>query len=206
MKSIHSKKNQIPQHIEYQPIIDRDPNDCTTIYTTLLQCIKEESPRIPVITFDLPIWMKAVDITRSKGLKIIPRLGGFHLSKSFLDTFRSIFADSGLRNIIQLIYPGNISADSILNGNSYDKAIRAHFLIDAAIVQHIMPPDQFSDDELMQMKNLITDIAIDMKVSKYNPAQIAELFQERIERQFKKLKAAGRILHSGYYIMIWLIQ
>ena len=69
-----------------------------------------------------------------------------------------------------------------------------------------MPPVQFSDDELMQMKNLITDIAIDMKVSKYNPAQIAELFQERIERQFKKLKSAGRILHSGYYIMIWLIQ
>ena len=55
-----------------------------------------------------------------------------------------------------------------------------------------MPPVQFSDDELMQMKNLITDIAIDMKVSEDNPAQIAELFQERIERQFEKLKTAGR--------------
>ena len=91
--------------------------------------------------FDLPVWLKSVYITLSRNLPIIPRLGGFHLLKSFLGTFRAIFADSGLRDMVQLIYPGEIAADSILNGSSYDKAIRVHFLIVAAIIQYIITPN-----------------------------------------------------------------
>ena len=40
MKSIHATKNKQPHDIEYQPIIDGDPNDHSTIYTTLLRCIE----------------------------------------------------------------------------------------------------------------------------------------------------------------------
>ena len=58
--------------------------------------------------------------------------------KSYLATFGVIFANSGLHDIIKLIHEGELAADSILNGNSYDKAIRAHFLIDAAILQHVI--------------------------------------------------------------------
>ena len=102
--------------------------------STLIRCIEDQKLNVPVITFDLPIWLKSVDIILSENLAIIPHLGGFHLLKSFLGTFGNIFADSGLREMIQLIYPGELTADSILNGNSYDKAIRAHFLIDAALM------------------------------------------------------------------------
>ena len=42
--------------------------------------------------------------------------------------------DSGLHDIVQLMYSGGVPTLSILNGNSYDKANRAHFLIQAAIV------------------------------------------------------------------------
>ena len=49
-------------------------------------------------SLDLPILLKAVDIIQSKGLTIVPRLGGFHLLKSFLGTFGSIFADSGIHD------------------------------------------------------------------------------------------------------------
>ena len=43
--------------------------------------------------------------------------------KSYFATFDVIFADSGLHDIIKLISEDELAADSILNGNSYDKAI-----------------------------------------------------------------------------------
>ena len=79
-------------------------------------------------------------------MPIIPRLCGFHLLKSYLATFGVIFADSGLHDIIKLIYESELAADSILNGNSYDKAIPMHFLIDAAIIQHVIPASIFTDN------------------------------------------------------------
>ena len=85
MKSIHNIGGEEANHIEYQPIIDGDPNDHSTIYTALLRCIDKEKPNISVITFDLPLWLKSVDIILSRNLPIIPRLGGFHLLKSFLE-------------------------------------------------------------------------------------------------------------------------
>ena len=66
MKQIHRLESKEASHIDYKPIIDCDPTDPSTIYTALMQCIHEEKPRIPVITFDLPIWMKSVDIILSK--------------------------------------------------------------------------------------------------------------------------------------------
>ena len=77
--------------------------------------------------------------------------------KSFLETFGVIFADSGLRELVQLIYPGELVADSILNGNSYDKAIRAHLLIDAAIIQHVLPPNAFTDEELSAIEAAVNN-------------------------------------------------
>ena len=88
-------------------------------------------------------------------MPIIPRLCGFHFLKSYLATFRIIFADSGLHDIIKLIYEGELAAESILNGKSYNKVIRAHFLIDAAILQHVIPASTFTYNELSLMKAII---------------------------------------------------
>ena len=69
MKQIHRLESKEASHIDYKPIIDCDPTDPSTIYTALMQCIHEEKSRIPVITFDLPIWMKSVDIFLVKNLQ-----------------------------------------------------------------------------------------------------------------------------------------
>ena len=100
MKSIPNSEGKEANHIEYQPIIDGDPNDHNTVSTALLRCTEKEKPNISVITFDLRLWLKSVDIILSRNLPIIPRLGGFHLLKSFLGTFGAIFADSGLSDIV----------------------------------------------------------------------------------------------------------
>ena len=61
------------------------------------------------------------------------RLDGFHQLKSYLWSLGKIMDDSGLLELIQLIYPGRTTANHILNGGCFDKAIHAHLLIDATI-------------------------------------------------------------------------
>ena len=78
--------------IVYQSIINSDPNNYSTINTALLQCIQLEKPDYAVITFDLLIWLKAVDLILRQRMPIISRLGGFHLLKSYLATFGVILA------------------------------------------------------------------------------------------------------------------
>ena len=123
MKNVHNSNKISPGSIVYQPIIDSNPNDYRTIITALLRCIQLEKTNYVVITFDLPIWLKAFDLILNQRMPIIPRLGGSHLLKSYFATFGVIFADSGLHDIIKLISEGKLAAGSILNGNSYDKAI-----------------------------------------------------------------------------------
>ena len=89
-----------PSSTVYQPIIDRNPNDYSTINTALLRCIQLEKPNYAVITLDFPIWLKSVDLILSQRMPIITRLGGN------LATFGVIFADSGFHDIIKLIYAG----------------------------------------------------------------------------------------------------
>ena len=120
-----------------QPIIHSKPNDYSTINTALLQRIQLEKPNYAVIKFGLPIWLKTVDLILSQRMPIIRRFGGFHLLKFYLATFGVIFADRLIR-LIKLIYEDERAADIIRNGNGYDKGIQAHFLIDTAILQHVI--------------------------------------------------------------------
>ena len=60
--------------------------------------------------------------------------------------------------MIQLIYPGNTTANHIMDGGCFDKAIRAHLLIDAAIYQHIMIL-AFTEEERGDMKTFLEKAA-----------------------------------------------
>ena len=206
MKSVHKSEGKEVNDIEYMPIIDGDPNNHSTIHTLLQKALQMDAH--PIVTFDLPIWIKSVDIIKSKKLSVIPRLGGFHLLKSFLGTFDSIFADSGLHELVQLIYPGSTVADSILNGGSYDKAIRSHFLIDAAIIQHVIPSDMFSDEELSQIKETITNLVENKTESQYQDIPVVKSFQEKIDEVFSKFSAGGRTtaLWALYHDMVSTIK
>ena len=75
--------------VEILPFINLNPNNLSTIYTALQfaqrQC-KKLGFKICPVTFDQPLYMKAVEITgAAEDLdKIIVRLGGFHLLMSYL--------------------------------------------------------------------------------------------------------------------------
>ena len=80
------------------PIIDLNLSDETCIFSNLSfqsQARKLNIPT-PCITFDQPLWIKAVEITKNKSLNVVCRLGGFHIMMSFLGSIGSMMKGSGL--------------------------------------------------------------------------------------------------------------
>ena len=152
--------------------------------------------------------MKAVALILRQRMPIIPRRGSFHLLKSYLATFGVISADSGLHDIIKLIYEGELAADSIFNYNSYDKAIRVHFLTDAAILQHVIPASTFSDNELSLMKTIILDCSKNHAGIGLKDIPIAERFRSKIKNVLAQLDNAGRTssLWCLYHYMVDTIK
>ena len=152
--------------------------------------------------------MKAVALILSQRIPIIPRRGGFHLLKPYLASFGVIFADSGLHDIIKLIYEGELAADSILNYNSYDKAIRAHFLSDAAILQYVIPASTFSDNELSLTKKIILDCSKNHVGIGLKNIPIVERFRSKIKNVLAQLDNAGRTpsLWCLYHYMVDTIK
>ena len=128
--------------------------------------------------------------------------------KSFLRTFDAIFANSGLRDIVQVIYPVEFAADSILNWNSYGKAIRAHVLIDPAIIQYVLTPNMFTDAELSAMERSVKNTINNQNSIESSDILIAEMVQAKIQSVFKQFNNAGRtpVLWTLYHYMVETIQ
>ena len=151
MGFMHQKYNglTLKSSIEFLRIINANPNDMQTIYTTIMRAIKgtHESPAI--ITFDLPLFIKASQIVKEQKLEVVVRLGGFHFLKSFVGCIGYIMEDSGLAEALSVIYGPN-TIKHILKGAACSKALRAHFLTDAALVKHMMGGDSTNLDETLE--------------------------------------------------------
>ena len=59
--------------------------------------------------------------------------------------------DSGLDEVFQLIYPGIETVERIMSGAVFYKAIRAYFIVDAALCAFVLK-DKFTDVELSAAK------------------------------------------------------
>ncbi|TKS80434.1 hypothetical protein D9C73_013333 [Collichthys lucidus] len=51
--------------IDFLPVIEGDPNDHNTIFTTLKECMRLSEDKVTIVTLNRPIWLKAVDTTCS---------------------------------------------------------------------------------------------------------------------------------------------
>ena len=145
------------------PIIDLNPNDMSCIYSTL-KFVESQSRSLvintPVITFDQPLWIKAIEIIKVKSLHMVCMLGGFHLLMSFMGSIGSLMKSSGLEDAIEQIYAKN-TVPHIISGKAISRAIRAHFLVESALVSKLMTPlvgpgvDKVSVEELKADLDLI---------------------------------------------------
>jgi len=180
MKRIHASDSKKSTQFDFLPVIEGDPNDPNTIFTTLKECVRLAGDAR--VTFDLPIWLKAVNIIKEVNLPITARLGGFHLLKSYLGSMSNIMQDSGLLEVIQLINPGSTTA---MDGGCFDKAIRAHLLIDAAIYQHTIKL-AFTEEERGDLKTFLEKV-IDGKMGARHTDPVVVVFEQRFTETFKRL-------------------
>ena len=87
-------------------------------------------------------------------------LGGFHLLMRFIGSIGPLMKSSGLEDAIEQIYAKN-TVPHIISGKAISRAIRAHFLVESALVSKLMTPlvgpgvDKVSVEELKADLDLI---------------------------------------------------
>ena len=119
--------------ITYLSIIDINPTKKKCIYSTFLfiqEQAKVFSIVTPCITFGQPLWLKAVEITKSKS-NAVSRLR-FHLLMSFLRSIGKVMECSGISKLFQVAYSSDTSVYPLL-GKAYSRALRAHFVVQSAL-------------------------------------------------------------------------
>ena len=123
----------------FLPMIDLNPSDAACIHSTLsFVCDHGKRYHVtPVITFDQPLWWKALAIIGSEPegsdfREIVLRLGAFHTLMSFLGAIGYLMAGSGLWHLLELIYSTN-TVTHMFSGKAYERAFRGHILADAAL-------------------------------------------------------------------------
>ena len=126
----------------FLPMIDMEPSNMTCIYSTLI-FINEQAKRYsvtPVVTFDQPLCWKALMVVANEPQQshlksIVLRLGGLHIQMSSLGCIGYLMVGSGLQllqDVLELIYAKN-TVGHMLSGKAIARAIRGHFLVDAAL-------------------------------------------------------------------------
>jgi hypothetical protein len=164
--------------ISMLPIIDLNPSDSHCIYSTL--CFVEQQSHLlnivtPCITFDQPLWLKAVEIITATSLNIVCRLGGFHTMMSFLGSIGTLMSGSGLTDALEVCYGPN-TVTHMMTGKAVSRAVRGHFMVDAALgtklMKHILPDETNSADSSCVLTEDGSDLS---SVEKLGPSDISDL-------------------------------
>jgi len=140
MQHVCTGQHSAVSDVSMLPVIDLNPTDLTCIYSTLV-FVEEQAKRLniatPCITFDQPLWLKAVEVVRAAKLNVVCRLGGFHMIISFLGSVGSLMSGSGLSDVLELIYGPN-AVIHMMHGKAVSRALRGNFLVDAALTVILM--------------------------------------------------------------------
>lgn len=139
MQTVHKGEYPGQSAIHFLPMIDMNPTDVNCVYSTLwFVCSQAKRYNItPVLTFDQPLWYKAMMIVESEPTSSILKttvlkLGGFHTEMSFVGSIGHLMACSGLKEVFELVYAEN-TVKHMLCGKAISRAVRAHLMVDAAL-------------------------------------------------------------------------
>ena len=139
MQFVHHGEYPGKSSVTFLPMIDMNPSDATCVYSTLKFITNHviQHNVTPIITFDHPLWFKALSIITAEPEgsdlhKIILRLGGFHTEMSFLGCIGHIMSGSGLEQVLESIYASN-AVVLILTGKVVSRAVQAHLIVDASL-------------------------------------------------------------------------
>ena len=139
MQILHLDEHPGRASVTFLPMIDLDPSDESCIYSTLRFVATHalQYDVTPVLTFDQPLFWKALNIIQSQPSnnelkRIVLRLGGFHMKMSFLGSIGHLMAGSGLEELLEVVYAGN-TVCHMMSGKAVSRAVRGHMLVDAAL-------------------------------------------------------------------------
>ena len=139
MQILHHGEYPGQSDVVFLPMIDLNPSDPSCIYSTLKFVSSQAKKQnvTPILTFDQPLYWKAMTIIHSQPLgsdlkRLVLRLGGFHMQMSFLGAIGHLMADSGLKELLEVVYASN-STQHMLTGKAVSRAVRGHMLVDAAL-------------------------------------------------------------------------
>ena len=71
-------------------------------------------------------------------LNIVCRLGGFHTMMSFLGSLGKLMKGFGFETLLAEVYADNTINIHIISGKVISRALRAHFLVEAALMLLIL--------------------------------------------------------------------
>ena len=128
MQALHNGDHPGKSEEFFLPMIDLNPGDLSCIYSTL-RFVTAQASRCrmtPVITFDQPLYLKALSIISSEEAgrelnSIVLRLGCFHMQMSFLGRLGYLMAGPGLQEATELVFAPNVDIH-MLSGKAYDRA------------------------------------------------------------------------------------
>ena len=167
----------------FLPMIDMDPSDMSCIYSTLkFICAQAHKLQVtPVITFDQPLWFKALMIVENESgdsdiKNIVLRLGGLHTEMSFLGSIGNIMAGSGLQEVLEVIYAEN-AVQHILSGKAISRAVRAHLLVDSVLNALLISASMQTEDQLPEDPQP-NELAQDSNDEKNLLSEVSKLYDE----------------------------
>lgn len=139
--------------------------------------------------------------------RVIIRLGGFHLLKSFLGAIGNIMAGSGLEECLSTVYAKN-TVEQMNAGNAIARAVRGHFLVQLAIFTLL-----FETMPNPQMQRSLRELSNQLMTQQISPEEIQQspcIRQglESIQEELAKASTANRTskLWAQYLEMISLIR
>ena len=190
------------------PIIDLHATDPTALYSLLLflkeQC-KKLNIKVPCITFDQQLYIKAYEIVQSKKLGVFVRLGGFHQLMSFLGSIGNLMDGSGLKQALETVYaPATVG--HMFTGKAFSRSVRGHVLC-ASAVQLILIEELWSnlspgDKEKLETYYNSNDPCI------FEGEELAVRLKDFVEEKHKDLSKSSRTsaLWCSYVRYVSIIQ
>ena len=119
---VHCNSHPRRSFVLFLLMIDMSSSDLSCIFSTL-NYIANHAHRhniIPIVTFDQPLWWKALSIILSQPegspiRSVVLRLGAFHMEMSYLGSIGHLMSGTGLKEILELIY-APLAVQHILTG------------------------------------------------------------------------------------------
>ena len=161
-----------------------------------------------IVTFDQPLFIKAVDIVHANAelcYSVIVRLGGLHITFSYMGSDGYIMSGSGQEQMWSTAYAEG-SIPQVMSGHSYSRALRAHILSVQSIASVLLSAPGVLDQVDDTWYDLLHEsIALEDAISTKEVFQVAHILEQEIEKA-RKLGRTAKLWIQHFDHVITLLR